>query len=259
MVFLLDRSSLLSLSGQRQPQIYNCYVLSGTFSCGPLLAPYIQWPSVSNCHFALLSGWMFFSRCMTLCLTYRMPLEDCLSPKTPEMTCLSFHDKAAYDNSEHGQEEAELFSSRKEEALGRRDAKQNFSTKMWVGSKWMEGRGESGLTYHACNWPPVFNSWHIWTLFLYKRLSTHIRYDQTDCGECPGQPWELLFRIIYKPYSGSHFSPDLSTTTFIITIHSLLSRSLCVKVTLLQAFAHGLPYALSIIALHFLPISLLDI
>lgn len=67
---------------------------------------------------------------MTLCLTYRMPLEDCLSPKTPEMTCLSFPDKAAYDNSEHGREEAELFSSRKEEALGRRDAKQNFSTKM---------------------------------------------------------------------------------------------------------------------------------
>lgn len=63
-----------------------------------------------------------------------MPLEDHLSSKTPEMTCLNFHDKAASDKSEHGWEEAELFSNRKEEALRRRDAKQNFSTKMWVGS-----------------------------------------------------------------------------------------------------------------------------
>lgn len=168
---------------------------------------------------------MFFPRCMVLCPAHRMLLDDYLSPKTPGMTCLNFHDKTVSDISDCSWEEPELVSrwpfdistsNRKEGALGRRDAKQNFSMKMRGGCQWMEEREESGLTYRACNWPPVFNSLSLFEFFLYTRLKTHVRQSHGDSGMCTGQPWVMIFRMTLKPYTGSYFFPNLITARAII-------------------------------------------
>lgn len=203
-----------------------------------------QRPSVSSCHFSLLSEWMFFPRCMILCPVHRMLLDDYLSPKTPGMTCLNFHDKTVSNISDCRWEEPELVSrwlfdistsNRKEGALGRRDAKQNFSMKMRGGCQWMEGREESGLTYRACNWPPVFNSLSLFEFFFVQptehsckiepRRLWHVHWP-TMSDDIQDDPQALRrFRLLPQPHHcQGHHHPSITLFLF-----PSMSRSPCVR------------------------------